>query len=66
MALKCCHCKEIQLDGEESFELCASETFIESRGRVYSRTMVTSGMCPDCYGRMARGALDIGEVVSAA
>ncbi len=66
MALRCCHCDEIQMDNEESFELCSSETFIESKGRVYSRTMVASGLCPDCFGRMARVALEIDEAVSAA
>ncbi len=66
MALKCCSCDEIQIEAGEFHELCSSETFIESQGRVYNRTMVASGMCPDCHARMISDAVEVGEVIFAA
>ena len=56
MALKCCRCDEIQIEAGEFRELRSWETFIESQGRVYNRTVVASGMCPDCHARMAGDA----------
>lgn len=56
MALKCCRCDEIQIEAGEFHELRSLETFTESRGRIYNRTLVASGVCPDCYTRMAGDA----------
>ena len=56
MALKCCCCDEIQIEAGEFHELRSSETFNESQGRVYIRTVVASGLCPDCYARMVGDA----------
>ena len=66
MALKCYCCSEIQVDMEEWDELRSSETFIESRGQIYSRALVSSGLCPDCYGEMASNAVELGEALPAA
>ncbi len=66
MALKCYCCSEIRVDMEELDELCSSETFIESQGRIYSRALVSSGLCPDCYGDMASDAVELGEALPAA
>lgn len=54
MALKCCQCEEIQMDVDEARELRRRETFAESHGRRFSRTLVASGFCPGCFIRMAR------------
>ncbi len=56
MALKCYRCDEIHIEAGEFYELRSLETFIESQGRVYNRTVVASGMCPDCHARMAGDA----------
>jgi hypothetical protein len=63
MALKCCSCDEIQIEAGEFHELRSSETFNESQGRVYIRTLVASGMCPDCFASMVS---DVGEMIPAA
>ncbi len=56
MALKCYCCDEIQIEAGEIHELCSSETFIESQGRVYNRTVVASGMCSVCHAGMLSDA----------
>ncbi len=63
MALKCYCCDEIQIEAGELHELRSSATFTESRGRVYNRTVVASGMCPDCHAGMLS---DAGRMISAA
>ncbi len=59
MAMKCCVCEDILLEESEAEELRSSKSNRES-------SKVSSGYCPDCFGRLVGSAIGVQIEKSAA